>query len=386
MICPACKTNNIPEKSIFCNMCGVNIIEALEKEQIESTKQYKSGATPLVDKVLSLGGQSKKIQVWCKDITEFDEEIDVLTISAYPFSYSPTPRSLIGALHKNLSIDVQELAKEPLMDLRHNVGCWISKSIPGNSRIRRIGGVEIPLPNGDVYETNYESRLIKSIKSYMHLLDILSEHDTNIKNVVLPLLGTGDLHLDHNLLVFPLIGEVIQLLSRNKCIEKVIFVERNFEKAKLLADTINASYNLQAEKTEIDSTKEKNVFISYTEKGDRYVAEMIGKYLSKRGIPYWFAPKDILSGDYATEIVKGIKNCTHFICVISENSMKSIHVINEIDLAFKRLNEGIKIVPFHLDNSTIEPAFEYYLSRMNWKSNDPPPLESRIEELVDIIV
>lgn len=385
MICPVCKARNIPEKSIFCNMCGVNLIEAEKAKQIELTIKCKDGIIPLADKTLTLGGQLKKIQVWCKDITKFDEEIDVLTISAHPYSYYPSPHSLIGALHRNLSIDISELAKEPLMDLRHNIGCWISKDMPGNSRIRRIGGVEIPLTNSNTHETNYESRLIKAFKSYMHLLDILSEYDTNIKNVVLPLLGTGDLHLDHNLLIFPLIGEVVQLLSRNKYIEKVIFVERSFEKAQLIADTINASYCIQTD-NEIVTREEKNVFISYTEKGDRYAAEMLGRSLSKRRIPYWFAPKDVLSGDYATEIVKGIKSCTHFICIVSENSMKSTHVINEVALAFKRINEGIKIIPFHLDKSAIDPAFEYYLSRMNWKFNDPPPLERRIEELVNIII
>lgn len=388
MICPACQARNIPEKSIFCNMCGVNLIEAEEKNRTELTRKYKAGIMPLVDKKLILGGQSKRIQVWCKDITEFEEEIDVLTISAYPYNYEPTQRSLIGALYRNLSINVQDLAQEPLMDLRQNVGCWISKSISRNSRIKRIGCVEIPLTSIGTFGTSYESRLIKAIKSYMHLLDILSESDHSVKKVVLPLLGTGDLHLDHNLLIFPLIGEVVQLLSRNKYIEKVIFIERSFEKAQLIADAINVSYNIQTEKekTEIVASEEINVFISYTEKGDRYVAELIGKCLRERGISYWFAPKSILAGDYATEIVKGIKKCTHFICVISENSMKSTHVINEVDLAFKRISEGIKIIPFHLDNGAIEPAFEYYLSRMNWKFNDPPPLESRIEDLVNTIL
>lgn len=382
MICPACNANDVPDNSRFCNMCGVDLNKAFKLKAEEYEKEQRAGNIPLIEKNFFVGDQKKTVKVLCKDITEMTEEIDMLTISAYPYSYGPTPRSLIGALYHNLSISVNELAKDPLFDLRKDAGCWISKKISG-SNIRRIGGVEIPINKSGNAE--YERQLIKSIKSYMHLLDILTEYEPDLKVVVLPLLGTGDLHLDHNLLVFPLINEVLKLLSHNKIIEKVIFVERNYDKARMMADTVNRSYNLQnrtEEKHEI-ANGEQNIFISYTEKGDRGVADMLANSLKEHGIRYWYAPKDEKAGRYGAEIVKGIRNCTHFICILSENSMKSFHVLNEVDLACKRINEGIKIIPVKLEDIALEPSFEYYFSSINQKIFYPPPIEERIEELLE---
>ena len=177
-------------------------------------------------------------------------------------------------------------------------------------------------------------------------------------------------------------------LSRNRSVEKIIFVEKNYEKAKVLADSLNASYTLRyktAGYVPSDST-ERSVFISYSDKYDRFAAEEICRQLKLREIPYWFAPENISIGDYASEIVRGIRKCTHFICLISENSMRSPHILNELDLAFQRISQGVSIIPFRLDDSALEPAFMYYLSRMQWKTAFLPPLADRIKDLVGDIL
>lgn len=382
MICPVCKVKDIPKNSRFCHMCGVNLAEALKKEAAELERKQRAGMIPLTKKVLNLGGRKKTIQVLCKDVTEMDQDIDLLTISAFPYEYEPTERSLIGALFRKLGISVNDLAEDPLFDLRREAGCWISKDILPRGRFRKIGGVEImPRMRG---EESYEKRLLKSIKSYMHLLDILTEYEQDIRVVAFPLLGAGDQQLNYQIMIFPIINEVIKMLERNPYIEKVIFVEWTFEKAQIIANALEQSYQVQSETEEfqMDRNVKQNVFISYTEKGDRETADLIRRCLEGSGVSYWYAPENINVGDYATEIVKGIKSCTHFICVVSENSMKSKHVMNEVDLAFKRIDEGVKIIPLRLDASELVPAFEYYLSRMNWKICPKPLTENLMNEML----
>lgn len=386
MKCPVCHAENIPEGSLFCNMCGVNLREEMQKIEEEQERKRKAGLLPLIEKTVYVGSQRKTIRVLCKDVTMLGEPVDLLTISAAPYHYHPTPRSVIGALDNNLSISVQALADSPLLDLRDRAGCWISKELaqkPGG--IARIGGVEIPRYYGK--KQSFEELMISAIKSYMHLLDILGEMDIDIKTVALPFLGTGRLKLSVQLLAIPLINEVMQLLLRNPSVENVIFMEKDYEKAMVLANALNVSYSLQVREggTEPQETKKPSVFISYTEKGDRNVAEIMCQYLKSRGISYWFAPKDIVMGDYASEIMHGIRSCTHFICIISSNSMKSSHVLNEVDLAFQRINEGVVILPFRLDDSTLEPSFQYYLSRMHWSYGTPPPIDQKIKEFIDRI-
>ncbi|MEO6313748.1 MAG: toll/interleukin-1 receptor domain-containing protein [Chitinophagaceae bacterium] len=50
---------------------------------------------------------------------------DILVLSAYPGSYVPVPRSLIAALY-DVNIDVAEMAKHKEIDLRDQLGCWLS--------------------------------------------------------------------------------------------------------------------------------------------------------------------------------------------------------------------------------------------------------------------
>lgn len=366
MMCPAYNADNIPENSTFCNVCGVNLVEAKRIMEAKREEKERIGEIPMAEKELIADGKKNTIKVFCKDVTELDEKIDLLTISAYPYSYYPTPRSVIGALKTKLTISVDDLAKKPFLDLRENAGCWVSQEIQHNKHFRRIGGVEIPFRTNT--DDTYESRMIQSIKSYMYLLDILTEQDPNIKVVVVPFLGTGDMHLNYSLLAFPLINEITRFLTRNRTVQTILFIEKNYEKAKVLADSLNSSYNLLSKSTENTfSDKKQSVFVSYANKTDRPVADKIYEYLKEKGISYWFAPANIVVGDYAAEIVKGINKCTHFICIISESSMKSPHVLNEVDLAFQRIGDGVKIIPFRLDESSLEPAFKYYLSRMQSK-------------------
>jgi hypothetical protein len=50
---------------------------------------------------------------------------DILIISAYPGKYNPTPGSLLDALDKK-GLSVEELSKNKMVDLRHQLGCWLS--------------------------------------------------------------------------------------------------------------------------------------------------------------------------------------------------------------------------------------------------------------------
>ena len=50
---------------------------------------------------------------------------DILVISAYPGSYVPVPHTLIAGLYEK-GIDVAMLAKHKEIDLREQLGCWLS--------------------------------------------------------------------------------------------------------------------------------------------------------------------------------------------------------------------------------------------------------------------
>ena len=141
-----------------------------------------------------------------------------------------------------------------------------------------------------------------------------------------------------------------------------------------------------AENTAKPLDKEPYFFLSYTTHGDTYAAELFRDELRRRGLRYWYAPDSIRSGDYASQIVEGIRKCTHFVCLISKNTSGSYHVVNELDLAFNRLGEGINILPFMLEQNNPGDSLSYYISRMQWSLGYPNPLPDRISEFLDKIL
>ena len=121
--CPICKVQN-PKNAIYCCICGKKLSELL-KEQ-EKLHSIQSGEIPLFEKIIETENGSKLLRVVCGDITKYQGEIDVLTVSAFKRVYDPVPDTLIGSLFSEREIDVNKLAEKPYIDFRIPGNCWIS--------------------------------------------------------------------------------------------------------------------------------------------------------------------------------------------------------------------------------------------------------------------
>lgn len=379
--CPICQTATV-DGALYCHMCGVSLKDAQRKLQ----ESMRSGQLPLYRHAFTAFGEQKTVEVWCHDITTFPQDFDLLTVSAFPNNYNTTARSLIGALWRNLGINVGELLTDPFIDLRPQIGCWLSRPLPASSTgglfthigCITLGGSEIG-----------KGSIISRIRSYFHMLDLAADADVPMETILVPLIGTGDQNIQADQILLPLMNEVVSLLKRNNKVKKLLFVERNYEKASMAADALRKSYQLSyapAENTAKPLNKEPYFFLSYTTHGDTYAAELFRDELRRRGLRYWYAPDSIRSGDYASQIVEGIRKCTHFVCLISRNTSNSYHVVNELDLAFNRLGEGVSILPFMLESNNPGDSLSYYISRMQWSLGYPDPLPERISEFLDKIL
>ncbi len=124
-------------------------------------------------------------------------------------------------------------------------------------------------------------------------------------------------------------------------------------------------------------------FISYSHK-DAQIAVAVQNILEQNKIKCWIDFRDALPGaDYAGSIVRAIKASAVFILVLSQNSSKSAHVLNEINSA---ASAGITILPLKIDESELNDNLEYYLGRTHWMDALTPPLEKHINKLVDTIL
>ena len=95
-----------------------------------------------------------------------------------------------------------------------------------------------------------------------------------------------------------------------------------------------------------------DAFISYTHE-DRTHAMDVVNFLESKNISCWIAPRDVVLS-YASDIVDAISKCRYFIVVISEKTLASVHVLNEIEQAYKYYRDGsLAIIPLLLTMSNL---------------------------------
>lgn len=328
----------------------------------------------------------KTIAVCNCDITRFGERIDILTASAFRHSYCPTPHSLFGALDR-VGISAESLAARPFIDLREPCNVWLSQAIDSTSvQIGRLGCIEASYNYSDEKFCVDEAALLRSIGAYFHMLDIAATYGVAMDTVALPLLTSGNQRVSASLVMMPIINECIRFLKRNPSVRRIYFIERSDEKSALIARSLRDSYLLAAEQSaqiqpEPPALRDTLAFISYSSP-DKNIADNLCAKLEQRGVRVWYAPRDVV-GPYAGAITLALRRATHFVLILSQNSMGSQHVLNEVDLAFQNLPDKIKFRPLRLDESLFNPSMEYYLSRQHWMDAFNPPLEARLDEFAD---
>ncbi len=338
---------------------------------------------------IQVDGVAKSISVYCDDVTRFSKKIDILTTSAFVNSYSPTPRTVFRALY-DIGISVSDLAQAPQLDLRQPCHVWLSREIPQPySNIGRIGCIEFRgshMFSMDPYES--EQAMINSIRSYFHMLDIASVYGVEMSTIALPLLGSGNQSIRGEFLLIPLINECISFLKRNPAAENICFVEKNPEKAQLIANCLQNSLRFSEPAAPVPVPQPEMqrdlAFISYSSK-DKNIADNLCAKLEQKGIKAWYAPRDV-HGPYAAAIATAIDRAKYFVVILSQNSISSEHVLNEIDLAFQNISSGMRFKPLRIDDALFTPSFKYYLSRQHWMDATIPPLEERLNEFTQEII
>lgn len=123
--------------------------------------------------------------------------------------------------------------------------------------------------------------------------------------------------------------------------------------------------------------------ISYSH-NDKQYADMIVSILERNNIACWIDYRDATPGvNYAGSIVKAIKNASFVVVVLSDSSIQSPQVLNEINAA---VNNGKVIIPFKIDAAMLNDNMEYYLGKTHWLEAITPPIENHINRLADTII
>lgn len=100
---------------------------------------------------------------------------------------------------------------------------------------------------------------------------------------------------------------------------------------------------------------EKKAFLSYSSDDKEFAAKLAGD-LRREGVDVWFDTWEISAGDSLIQKIffEGLANCDVFLILLSNNSVKSKWVKEELDSAVVRKIEGVtKIIPLIIDKCDI---------------------------------
>lgn len=104
------------------------------------------------------------------------------------------------------------------------------------------------------------------------------------------------------------------------------------------------------------------VFVSYSSK-DETQAMSIVKQLESSGIPCWIACRDIPVGDsFSSAIPSMIRDCPVFIVLLSDHSVRSMIVLNELTVAFRKYDHPKTIIPLMLEEFVLPDNFDFLLA------------------------
>lgn len=123
------------------------------------------------------------------------------------------------------------------------------------------------------------------------------------------------------------------------------------------------------------------VFISYSS-ADKPIADTICHHLEQNGVRCWIAPRDINSSDWASSIMDGLRRSDVFVVIISQNSIASPEVTKEVTEATRVCQY---ILPFKVDGNDLSDRLRYHLGPCHWLDAVSPPLEQRVDELLQRI-
>lgn len=130
-------------------------------------------------------------------------------------------------------------------------------------------------------------------------------------------------------------------------------------------------------------TEIRDVFISYHTNSAKPLVENIANKLESKNISCWFAPRDC-EDCFDDAIIEALGKAKIFLLVLNSFSSNSEQVKNEIKKAFDRYSKKeMAIIIFQIDNEPVSDTVDYFLGRIHRVNGIIPPIENRIDELVN---
>jgi Domain of unknown function (DUF4145) len=186
------------------------------------------------------------------DITQLKGPVDLLLVSSFAGSYSPTPGTVFGALRASWGIDTRRLAADPEFDLRQALSVWVTHPLEVGP-FTRLMCVELkgsPKPYASVIQNAFAA------------ISLLESTGHPVRSIAMPALGAGLQQVPLSATVKTLLEETRKLTQRSDSLERIQFVELASERAIELSDSLDAylgRHRVLLPKTQILATVRQDI-------------------------------------------------------------------------------------------------------------------------------
>lgn len=177
------------------------------------------------------GGRT--FELFFGDIIDLEGSIDLLVVSVNRQNYYPTANSVIGTLHRQLSIDVGQLARRPARDFRAALSCWVSKRLTGQP-FKRLLCVEVN------HSSDSEQTIRRVFSNVFATIAALEAKNYHIKTIAMPLLATGRGRHEPEMVMRAMLNHALQALEHSVKLRQINFVIRDETHALQLSDAMDS--------------------------------------------------------------------------------------------------------------------------------------------------
>jgi hypothetical protein len=319
----------------------------------------------------------KTIELWQGDLTspEAVGEADVVVVSAFSGDYTPTENSLIGAFDRS-GVSVAELAICKDIDLLAQYGCWLSRPIAGSAPRRRILCFE-------PYTLGQPPAVVGDL--FRALTPILAVRP-DIRSIAIPLLSTGDMALDVDVMVDSILEAATHWAGLGMPIMRILLVAYSDAKASVAAIRFASQKSAYAQASSTPAAQpDYDVFVSYAHANAATMDAFAASLEAERPGIRLFVDRHELSPGAAwqIQIFESLDRCRKVVTLLSPEYVRSKACAEEFNMAWIRARNFDQdlLFPIYVASADL-PTYMLFKQYVDCRDDDGSKLEAAARRLV----
>lgn len=310
-----------------------------------------------------------------------DDPVDLIIVSAFPNDYTPTARSIIGALHRK-KLSVGDLAKDKAVDLRETTGFWLSRPLPTGVTPVRVDRILCFEPH---FLGPHPAEVVGAL--FRGMFPFLPEGQE--ARIAMAVIATGAIGENNERMLRALVSAAAAWMKRGLPIRELRIMEQNPDRAKAL-EPVFAELKLSATPAGRDRNDgQYDLFLSFAGE-DGEAVDLVRQALAAKGA-------QIQLFDYRHSIDPGkvwqdaidlaMESCRKMVAFLTPSYFKSVECQEEINMArlrHKRQGQSF-LFPLYvrsLENDAVLPLWLQAVKYIDCREIDRTKLIAVADRLV----